>query len=101
MKREEGKTKLQTKIQKSILYSEVSFQEFIQEKYAMNLKYDLRLNCKVTQKGFRDKLLKDLYILKKNHSLKFYIEHHNVPGVYSVKWKVRNCIIFSATVQNK
>lgn len=66
-------------------------EEFIQEKYAMNLKYDLRLNCKVTQKGFRDKLLKELYILKKNHSLKFYIEHHNVPGAYSVKWKVRNC----------
>jgi len=66
-------------------------EEFIQEQYAMNLKYDLKLGCRVTQKGFRDKLLKELYILKRNHSLKFYIDYLNIPGTYSVKWKVRNC----------
>lgn len=66
-------------------------EQFIQEQYRVNIIYDLKLGCKVTQKGFRDKLLKELYILKRNHSLKFYIEHHNVPGYYSVKWKVRNC----------
>lgn len=70
-------------------------EEFIEDQFPVNLLYNLKINCKVDQAGFRTKLLKDIltdvYILKRNHSLKFFIEYNAVPGPYIVKWKVRNC----------
>tara|TARA_R110002073_G_scaffold293194_1_gene458713 strand:+ start:12353 stop:13882 length:1530 start_codon:yes stop_codon:yes gene_type:complete len=66
-------------------------EEFIQEEYSVNLNYNLKINCRVNQSGYRPTLLRDLYILKKNHSLKFFIQKNEVPKPYEVKWKVRNC----------
>ncbi len=66
-------------------------EEFIEEKYPVNLLYNLKIDCKVSQKGFRDFLLREVYILKRNHSLKFFVARNTVPKPYEVKWKVRNC----------
>jgi hypothetical protein len=68
-----------------------SNEEFIQEQYFVNLKYDLKINCRVNQSGFRPTLLRKLYILKRNYSLEFFIQNNNVLKPYEVKWKVRNC----------
>ena len=34
--------------------------------------------------------LNNLFILKKNNSLKFFIQKNSTPKPYEVKWKVRN-----------
>ncbi|KAA3624127.1 MAG: nucleotidyltransferase [Flavobacterium sp.] len=69
-------------------------EEFIEERFPVNIQYKLKINCRVQQDGFRERLLRDLlkevYILRRNHSLTFYIERNDVPGPYKVFWKVRN-----------
>lgn len=65
-------------------------EQFIEEQYPMHLVYDLKINCKVKQDGFREQSLNNLFILKKNNSLKFFIQKNSTPKPYEVKWKVRN-----------
>lgn len=57
---------------------------------AENLRYSLRINARLNQKGFRTSLLRSTNWLRKQRSLEFFIESCNVPGQYSVKWKVKN-----------
>jgi hypothetical protein len=66
-------------------------EEFITEQYLVNLKYDLKINCRVNQNGFRPDLLRNLRLLKRSNTLNFFIQNNNVPKPYEVKWKVRNC----------
>jgi len=73
------------------------YEQFIQEQYPVNVRYNLKINCRVKQDGFRETLLRNLYILKRNHSLFFFIQQNAVPRPYSVKWKVRNCGVKAKT----
>lgn len=69
-------------------------EEFIENLYAIDIKYDLIIDCVVSQNGFRDFFLRhallDNHILRHNKSLKFFIEKNEVPQPYSIYWKVRN-----------
>ncbi|OYU55368.1 MAG: nucleotidyltransferase [Chitinophagaceae bacterium BSSC1] len=69
-------------------------EEFIENYYPVDIKYDLKIDCEVKQNGFREGSLRE-YLFKKiklmpNKSLRFYIERNDVPIPYTVKWKVTN-----------
>lgn len=69
-------------------------EEYIESKYPIDIRYDLKIDCEVKQNGYRDGLLRE-FLSKKirlmpNKSLRFYIEKINVPAPYVIKWKVTN-----------
>lgn len=69
-------------------------EEFIEQKFRVNLKYSLKIDCEVSQNGFITRLLRQM--LRKNFplfpgkKLKFFMVSCDVPKPFSVKWKVRN-----------
>ena len=78
------------------------FEDFIDEIMPVDIRYSVKIDCKVTQNGFRDyllravlnnTLLRDLSLHKR---LEFYIAKTNVPKPYDVYWKVRNRGVESA-----
>lgn len=78
-------------------YSSYSFrntEQFIQNILPVDIRYDIKLECRVTQAGWRDKLLSVILrnneLLRINKSLDFYIESTNCPKPYDIYWKVRN-----------
>lgn len=69
-------------------------EDFIEEKHEIKLDNSVvfKIDCKVTQDGFRTALLKKLPILKKHKSLEFFVDRiSNIQEPYQLKWKVRNC----------
>lgn len=52
--------------------------------------YFVKINCYITQDGWRRYLLNNIPFLLKKKKLEFFIESINVPKPYSIKWKVRN-----------
>lgn len=76
----------------AIQYPEVNYNEsFIEDRYPIDIRYNLEIECEVKQDGFRPTLLSKLGILKPEKELKFYISYCDVPGLYQVFWKTRNC----------
>ena len=75
-------------------YSYVNTEEFIEDKYPVDVWYGLSIDCKVTQDGFRPswlrKMLLDRVPLRTRKCLDFSIEACDVPEPYVVKWKVLN-----------
>lgn len=66
-------------------------EEFIDEIVPINKKYNLKIDCKVSQNGFRQFLLsKNIFPLKHYLDLDFFIESTNTPTPYNIYWKVRN-----------
>lgn len=70
-------------------------EQFIEDFYPVDLQYELQLECKVTQNGFRPASLREMIrkhtFLKPHKNLEFYITSTDVPTPYTLKWKVRNC----------
>lgn len=70
-------------------------EEFIEEKCPLDVRYALRIDCNVTQAGWRPFLLRS-YLnskagpLKRNKDLDFYIVSTDCPKPYEIWWKVRN-----------
>lgn len=79
-----------TNISSDIYYNDTEV--FIEKKVPVDIRYSLRIDCKVSQDGFRDIYLRkssDKYIgLKKD--LRFFIEYTDCPNGYDIYWKVRN-----------
>lgn len=71
-----------------------STEEFIEDKFPVDIQYGLRIDCEVTQKGWQTirlrELLKDSLRLRLGKSLRFYIASTDVPQPYRIIWKVRN-----------
>lgn len=69
-------------------------EEFIEDKYNVDIRYDLSIDCEVTQAGFRtDNLLSILASkirLLPNKELKFQIIRNDVKGDFEIYWKVLN-----------
>lgn len=69
-------------------------EQFIENQYKVDIRYNLEINCRVEQNGFRPTLLRDFLKTKTwlphERKLFFFIEKTDVPPGYSVKWKVRN-----------
>lgn len=79
---------------KSINLNYKDTEEFIEDFYLIDIKYDLEIDCEVKQNGFRENLLRHMLQKKipllTSKSLKFFISYHSVPHPYEVKWKVTN-----------
>lgn len=75
-------------------YSYSNTEEFIENLFSVDIRYDLTIDCVVSQDGFRDFFLRrallENHILRHNKSLKFFIETNEVPKPYEIHWKVRN-----------
>lgn len=72
-------------------------EEFIEDKYLVDIRYNLKIDCMVTSKqnGFRNisKWLRDMhknFRLPVKNSLLFKIKSNRVPDPYQVEWKVLN-----------
>lgn len=83
--------KVKSPVQESISYTDN--EEFIEDKYPINIKYDLRLDCEIVRNGFREKLLSEILAsgqkICKVRSLDFMLKT-DTPEPYVVKWKARN-----------
>lgn len=69
-------------------------EQFIEELYPIYIVSDLKIDCEITQSGFRPAMLSDFlknrYKIKQNRKLKFMIINCNVTKPYNIYWKVRN-----------
>ncbi|XKM14177.1 hypothetical protein RCS94_03145 [Orbaceae bacterium ac157xtp] len=66
-------------------------EEFIEDKYPVDIRYSFKLDCKVTQDGFRPFWLSDcIWRLSANKHLQFAASNINIPEPYTLKWKVLN-----------
>ncbi|OIR25596.1 SMODS domain-containing nucleotidyltransferase [Bathymodiolus thermophilus thioautotrophic gill symbiont] len=69
-------------------------EEFIEDKYSVDIRYSLNIDCDVSQDGFRLFHLKYMLLnkmsLKAKKKLRFHIQKNTTPQPYSVKWKVLN-----------
>ena len=69
-------------------------EQFIEDIYPVDIGYNLRLECKVSQNGFRDNFLTKMLVNKipllANKNLLLTIKYIDVPEPYSLKWKVLN-----------
>ena len=71
-------------------------EEFAEEKFIVDIQYNISIDCIVTQDGFRPQnlsdYLKNKWKLKNNKTLTFIVIKSSVPKELSIKyyWKVRN-----------
>jgi hypothetical protein len=71
-------------------YNYCSTEEFIEDKFHVNITNSIKIDCEVTQTGFRVGLLREMKILKKNKKLRFFISNIDVQPPYEILWKVKN-----------
>ncbi|WP_422409585.1 MULTISPECIES: nucleotide-binding domain-containing protein [unclassified Endozoicomonas] len=69
-------------------------EQFVEDLFPIDIRFDISLECKVSQNGFRDNFLSRMLqmgtpLLPKKE-LHFYVNDHNIPGDYEVHWKVLN-----------
>lgn len=66
-------------------------EEFIEDKYSVDIRYSFKLDCEVTQNGYRPFWLSYYsWKLSVNKKLCFVASDIDVPEPYIVKWKVLN-----------
>lgn len=69
-------------------------EEFIEDKYPVDIRYTLKLDCEVKQQGYRTNFLRNMLVdkipLLANKSLEFWVDRITVPEPYIIKWKVLN-----------
>ncbi len=71
-----------------------SSEQFVEDLWPVDIRYSLHLECEVSQNGFREYLLREFLRrrlpLARKKKLRFYIDSCNVPGDYTILWKVLN-----------
>ena len=69
-------------------------EDYIEDSYPVDIRYNLEIDCKVTQAGFRPDTLRNMLFkkmpLKACKDLLFFITTNEVPAPYEIKWKVLN-----------
>lgn len=75
-------------------YSADYFEEFIEDLFPVEIKYDISIDCEVKQTGWRpamlSQMLRDKVWLRPDKQLKFKLNYCNVRAPYEIYWKVRN-----------
>lgn len=69
-------------------------EQLIEDRFPVDIRYDIHLDCEVSQKGFlthklSEMLLKKMILLPQK-DLDFRVVHDTVPGDYVLYWKVLN-----------
>ncbi|SDH81852.1 SMODS domain-containing nucleotidyltransferase [Myroides phaeus] len=75
---------------KEVSYNYSLSEEYIEDKYPLNISNTLRIDCLVNQSGFRTELLRQINFLRKKKELIFYIDKTDVVAPFEVLWKVKN-----------
>ncbi|NOK39313.1 nucleotidyltransferase [Corallococcus exercitus] len=69
-------------------------EEFFEDRFPYDVRYNIQLECKVSQSGFREFLLSEWLNnrlrLKRRKSLRFFVEWHDIPEPFDLYWKVLN-----------
>jgi hypothetical protein len=69
-------------------------EQFIEDRYPIDICYTLRIDCDVKQNGYREhrlsRMIRDKLPLLAKKTLEFEIVDIDVPGEYSIEWKVLN-----------
>ncbi len=69
-------------------------EQFIENLYPVDIRYNLTIDCEIQRNGFREMMLSAILAqhrrISRVRSLMFQIVHTDVPEPYEVKWKVRN-----------
>lgn len=69
-------------------------EEFIEDKYPVDIRHTLKIDCEVKQKGFLEHYLREMISrripLFANKQLKFSIVRNTVPRPFKIEWKVLN-----------
>jgi hypothetical protein len=69
-------------------------EEFIEDRYPLDIRYSLKIECEVSQNGYRQHYLTEMLTnhipLLASKKLKFWVAQIDVPGTYSIEWKVLN-----------
>lgn len=72
----------------------INTEEFIEDSYSVDIKYNISLDCDVSQNGFRENSLLNILSrklpLQSNKKLLFKVIEHDVPEPFILKWKVLN-----------
>lgn len=77
--------------QAQLSYNFNNTEEFIEDKYSVDIRYSFKLDCKVTQNGYRPFWLRNYsWKLSVNKKLCFVASDIDVPEPYIVNWKVLN-----------
>jgi hypothetical protein len=69
-------------------------EEYIEDKYPVDIRYNLEIDCEVSQSGYREHLLR--LMVRRNipllarKKLKFHVTSINVPEPFHLEWKVLN-----------
>ncbi|MBP0611505.1 hypothetical protein J8J42_00400 [Chryseobacterium sp. cx-311] len=71
-------------------YNHSTEEEYIEDRFPLNITKNLRIDCKVSQAGFRTELLREVKFLSKKKELLFYIDKTDVIPPFEVLWKVKN-----------
>ena len=72
---------------------ETPTEEFIEEKFTVDIRYDLTIDCEVTQNGWPPFKLRSIAkdkTLRKNKHLDFFVKNTDCPSPYDIYWKIRN-----------
>jgi|TARA_R110002060_G_scaffold22516_2_gene30540 hypothetical protein len=79
---------------KTSAYSFRNTEQFIEDLYTVDIRFNVRLECEVSQNGFREALLRNMLArklkLQSKKKLNFFIADIDVPGEFIIKWKVLN-----------
>lgn len=70
-------------------------EEYVEDKFPIDIRHYLRINCEVTQDGFRPGLLRDLLerhgVIQPKKTLRFFMaDATDLPGDVEIYWKVLN-----------
>lgn len=69
-------------------------EQFIEDTYPVDIRFNLKIECEVSQDGSRVALLRTMLFRKLKLSpkkqLNFYVDDIDVPGEFILKWKVLN-----------
>lgn len=75
-------------------YGFSSSEQYIENLFPINITNNLKIDCIITQNGFRSGLLSDFihnnFKIKHNRKLTFIIDKINAKKPYNIYWKVRN-----------
>ena len=69
-------------------------EQFIEDHYPIDIRYALKIECEVSQNGFRESLLRTMLAsklrLQSKKKLNFFIDATNAPNDIIVNWKILN-----------
>lgn len=75
-----------------IEYNARDSEEFITDKFPLDIRYNIQVNCQINNHGdsLRNLLARANFFIPKERTLSFHITDCNVPPPFKIYWKVKN-----------